>query len=457
MNCVAALMFCEKQSRIFACSAVLPHHIDTEIRQLAQPERRRILDYRFRKLALLMARFRIFAAALQFPRLLYVAVAMLVFVSTSAAAQSNTPFPQATELQHGPPLTNQEYVALLYQLPKHPEERDRLIDEIRKRGIAFALTPGLLSLTATKSGNDTLLRHTLEEANRRRLNPAAAARPSAAEAIELLERTRKATLGAVQQMPDYLVKQQISRSRAIGTTNNWNVYDRLSIAVSYRQNVGEQYKLLSVNGMPPSVDEQEGSRYGERIGGTTSTGEYVSMLTQLFEPATQAQFEAVDTDTLRTRRTVVYEYSVKRELSQQTLEFQAGIDATPVKTVVGYRGRIWVDRDDNRVLRLETISVEIPPDFPITAARSVIDYEWVTINDVSHLLPSRAIIELTSRLGARTEQTRNDILFRGYRKFGTEVKITDIDETDFPADAPEEEPKKPETRPVLKPAPVKKP
>jgi hypothetical protein len=71
------------------------------------------------------------------------------------------------------------------------------------------------------------------------------------------------------------------------------------------------------------------------------------------------------------------------------------------------------------------------------------------------LLPSRAVIELTSHLGLQTEQTRNDILFRGYRKFGTEVKITDIDEKDFPPDAPAEEPKKPEAPPVLKPAPKK--
>ena len=404
-----------------------------------------------------MERSRIFPSTRFSSSFLAVAFVLLATYSPVALAQNSSPFVQPTELQQGPPLTNQEYVALLYQLPKHPEERDRLIDQIRKRGIAFQLTPGILSLTATKSGNDSLLRHTLEEANRRRVNPALAVRPSAAEAAELLERTRKATLGAAQQMPDYLVKQQITRSRAIGTTSNWNVYDRLSIAVSYRQNVGEQYKLLSVNGMPPNVDEQEGSNYGEKIGGTTSSGEYVSMLVQLFETATQAEFEAVDTDTLRGRRTVVYEYSVKRELSKQTLQFQAGIEASPVGTIVGYRGRIWVDREDNRVLRLETISVEIPPDFPITAARSVIDYEWVAINEVSHLLPSRALIELTSRLGSRTEQTRNDILFRGYRKFGTEVKITDIDETDFPADPPEEQPKKPEAAPVLKPVPPKKP
>jgi hypothetical protein len=84
-------------------------------------------------------------------------------VTVSAAAQ-DSPFPKATDLQHGPPLTNQEYVSMLYQLPRHPEDRERIVDEIRKRGIAFTVTPGLLSLTATKSGNDPVLRRTLEEA-----------------------------------------------------------------------------------------------------------------------------------------------------------------------------------------------------------------------------------------------------------------------------------------------------
>jgi hypothetical protein len=387
------------------------------------------------------------------PLLVLMLLALTAGSFSSASAQDNNPFPQATDLQHGPPLTNQEYVAMLYQLSKNPGERDRIIDEIRKRGIGFAVTPGLLSLTATKSGNDSLLRHTLEEANRRRVNPAGTALPPSAEGLALLERTRKATLAAAEHMPDYLVKQQITRSRALGGTSNWNVYDRLSIAVSYRQNVGEQYKLLSVNGMPPNEDEREGSSYGEKLGGATSTGEYVSMLTLLFADATQAEFEMVDTDTLRGRRTIVFEYHVRRELSRQNLKFQASINAKSVETVVGYRGRIWIDREDSRVLRLEAISVEIPPDFPISAASSVIDYDWVTIVDVSHLLPSRAIIELSSHLGVQREQTRNDILFRGYRKFGTEVKITDIDDSDFPPDKPEEtEPPKPANAPVLKPA-----
>src|ERR1044071_6042492 len=120
-------------------------------------------------------------------------VGLLAFIYPAIALAQDSPFPQETGLQHGPPLTNQEYVSMLYQLPRHPEERDRIVDEIRKRGIAFVVTPGLLSLTATKSGNDPVLRRTLEEANRRRENPVGSTLPPSAESATLLEQTRRAT------------------------------------------------------------------------------------------------------------------------------------------------------------------------------------------------------------------------------------------------------------------------
>jgi hypothetical protein len=373
-----------------------------------------------------------------------------LFLSSALAQTGNAPFPQATELQQGPPLTNQEFVQLLYQLPKHPETKDKLVDDIRKRGIAFPITDGLRSLVATKSGNDAMLQRTLAEADRRRSNPVVASLPPTTEGLELLERARKATLGAAETMPDYLVKQQIIRSHAYGQSKNWAVYDRLSIAVSYRQTAGEDYKLLSINGMPATADQG----YGMKLGGTVSTGEYVTALSELFKPESRAEFNMVDTDTLRGRRTIVYEYEVKKQFSHQTLGWGEG-GSLMQSTIAGYRGRVWIDRENNRVLRLEDISTEIDAGFPITAASKLIDFEWVAINGVEHLLPARAVVELTARERGQTEQTRNEILFRGYRKFGSEVKIIDIDDKDFPPDKPEDEPKKPETPPTLKPAPKK--
>ena len=352
---------------------------------------------------------------------------LLFFSSTVARAQPQTPRP----------LTSQELVRLVYQLPAHPEKRDEIAEAIRTRGLGFPLTDGLRSLVATKSGNDALLRRTLEEAERRRVNPTAAALPPEAEGLELLEKTRAATLAAAATMPDFLVKQQITRSQAFGNTSNWNIYDRLTIAVSYRANGGEQYKLLAVNGMQPAVEAGEGSDYSGKLGGTTSTGEYVSILSELFKPERQAKFRLVDTDLLRKRPTLIYEFEVKQEHSAQRIQTSG---ATNASVITGFRGRIWVDRESHRVLRLEDISAEIPRDFPVTAASSVIDYDWVSINEQPHLLPSRAIIQLTAREGPRIVQTRNDILFKGYRKFGSELKIIDIDDKDFVPDEPEKTP-----------------
>jgi hypothetical protein len=330
------------------------------------------------------------------------------------------------------PLTSQELVRLVYQLPTHPEKRDEVIEEIRRRGIGFTLTDGLRSVVASKSGNDVLLRRTLEEAERRRLNPVASALPPEAEARELLAKTRVATLAASEAMPDFVVKQQITRSRAYGNTNNWTTLDRLTIAVSYRASAGEEYKLLAINGLPPGTEVKEGSGY-EQIGGTSSAGEYVSMLAALFKETTHAEFKPVDTDLLRGRRTIVYEFEVKQEFSKQSIKASGN-----QSIITGYRGRIWADRENYRVLRLEETATTIPAGFPITAASSRIDYDWVTINEQQYLLPSQFEVKLTATVGNQAIQTRNEIRFRNYQKYGAEVKIIeDIEGDDEPEKKPE--------------------
>ncbi|PWT88248.1 MAG: hypothetical protein C5B55_13425 [Blastocatellia bacterium] len=344
------------------------------------------------------------------------------------------------------PLTSQEFVSLLYTLPRHPEKRDEIIDEIRKRGIGFALTDGMRGLVATKSGNDALLRRTLEEADRRRANPTSAALPSAEEADGLLERTRNVTLAAANAMPDFLVKQIVKRSVAYGNTTNWVPQDNLTIAVGFRAQAGEEYKLLTVNGIPTPDDVKESRDYSKYVKGATSSGvEYISAVADVFKPETKTEFRVVDTDTLQGRHTVVYEYVVQKDRSQLTLT----VGETGNSAVVGSRGRIWIDRELDRVLRFEQIATEIPGDFPITAASSVIDYDWVSINEHKYLLPSRSEILLTTNNGRMVLQSRNDVRFRSYQKFGAELKVVDeVGEDDDPADNPE--PAKP-AKPVKPP------
>lgn len=331
------------------------------------------------------------------------------------------------------PLTSEEVVRRLHELPRHPERKDALVEDIRTRGIDFALTSGLRSLIATKSGNDSLLRRTLEEADRRRVNPATSTLPSETEANELLGRARVATVAAAAAMPDFIVKQLIRRTIAHGNTNNWIPQDNLAIAVSYRANIGEEYKLLSVNGRPLGPEVKEGKTYSKYVGGASSSGvEYISALADLFAPYSQTTFKPVDTDLLLNRHTVVYEYEVKRLNSKLTLSAEHSRT-----TDVGSRGRLWIDRESGRVMRFEQIATEIPGDFPITAASSLIDYDWVTIGEQKFVLPVRSEILITSVSRGKWLQSRNEIRFRGYQKFGAELKVIDeIDEKDFPPENP---------------------
>ena len=334
------------------------------------------------------------------------------------------------------PLNNQEFVSLLYQLQRNPNMRDEVVEQVRTRGIGFPLTDGMRSLVATKSGNDSVLRRTIEEAERRRVNPKASALPSETEGRELLERTRNVTLAAANAMPDFLVKQIIKRQVAYGQTANWIPQDNLTIAVGYRANVGEEYKILTVNGMPAGPEQGEASRDYSKYApkGASSSGvEYISAQADIFKPEAQTEFRMVDTDVILGKRTVVYEYTVKKDNSQLTLS----LADTGARATVGSRGRLWIDREMDRVVRFEQIATEIPPGFPITAASSLIDYEWVAINERKFLLPTHSEILLTTVSPKFVLQSRNDIKFRSYQKFGAELKVVDeVGEDDDDAPPP---------------------
>jgi hypothetical protein len=187
--------------------------------------------------------------------------------------------------------------------------------------------------------------------------------------------------------------------------------------------------------MPVSPDVQPTRDYGKYVprGARTSGVEYISALKDIFNPDTKAEFRVVDTDVVQTQRTVIYEYVVKKEMSTFALTY--GDDGP--RTFVGARGRLWIDRELNRVLRFEQILTEIPPDFPITAGSMLIDYDWVTINEKKYLLPTHSEVFMTSVNPNAVLQSRNDIRFRGYQKYSAELKVIDeVGEDDEPPAPP---------------------
>ncbi len=328
------------------------------------------------------------------------------------------------------PLSQTEYVKMLYDLQKNAGSKDDLIEAIRKRGISFELTDGLRSLTRTKSKNDSDVQRTLEEADRRRQNPGAAKLPSEKESQKVLEMTRTNTLAAVEEMPDFTVKQLISRSAAYAGTNNFRGLDRLVVAVNYRSSGQEEYKLLSKNGV--LENNPTGKQAYSEVGGTSSTGEFVTVLAKIFKTESDTKFEVIDTDTIRNRPSIVYSYSIVRDKAKQQITSLGAFDDS---VITGMEGKIWIDRADFRVLRVESAATEIPESFRIRSANRTIDYDWVMIADEKYLLPTLSDVRLTSRESNQLYETRNVIRFKDYQKYGSEVTIIEEDIT------PEDKPK----------------
>jgi hypothetical protein len=321
------------------------------------------------------------------------------------------------------PLTQPEYVKMLYGLQKAPGSRQDIIAALRRRGIDFALTDGIRSLTRSKGGNDEELKRALEEAGRRKQDPVAAQLPSKKETADILDNARKKTLEAVGEMPDFVVKQQIQRSAAYAGTGNFRGLDRLVVAVSYRSTGQEEYKVLSLNGVIQN-NAQNKESYMD-AGGTSSTGEFVTMLATIFKPASETVFEAIETDIIRGRRALVLDFSVERDKAKQQI---VALGPPSNSTITGIQGKIWIDRDDFRVLRVESSATGIPADFPIRTAKRSIDYDWVKIADEKYLLPSLSDVRLTMRERSDVYETRNLIKFKEYQKFGTDITIIDDDD-----------------------------
>nr|MBA3353458.1 hypothetical protein [Blastocatellia bacterium] len=163
-------------------------------------------------------------------------------------------------------------------------------------------------------------------------------------------------------------------------------------------------------------------------------GEFVEDLAKIFKPDSKTQFELLTTDTVRSRRTLVYEYTINIENNKS-----GGVGLKgPVfqSSPAGEKGKIWIDRDSFRVLRIEYRLTDIAPTFAVKAVTKTIDYEMVDIAGDKYLLPIISDFRGTVQNGERRFESRNVIRFRNYNKYGSDVTIVEEDSEPVPDEKP---------------------
>lgn len=231
--------------------------------------------------------------------------------------------------------------------------------------------------------------------------------------LPLLDQAREFALASLGELPDFLADQTIRRSTLI--RGAWQHRDLLETTVSYEQEVGEKIRLVSVDGQPTAKTYED-------VGGTTNVGTFSWHVTAPFQPSANAEFLETAGERYRGRDCAIFHYKVLKVNSKYKL--RAGIAGTPeTEAIVGYSGRMWIDRETKFVLRVEMISEDIPPDFPMSHSEVVVDYDWVTISGRRFWMPVNA--EALAEFPKQGQTFLNVIDFRNYRKFEGQIQVVD--------------------------------
>ena len=245
---------------------------------------------------------------------------------------------------------------------------------------------------------------------------------------QVLNGAREYAINYTKSLPNFICVQVARRYYDPTGTNDYRNYDTVMTKLTYFDEK-EKYELLSVN------DRFTTASY-EKLGGTISSGEFGSMMKEIFEPSTDAEFHWLRWATLRGHRAHVYTYVVDQPHSKWSiLDRQSNDQISP-----GYSGLIFIDRDSNTVMRVTLKAEGIPPTFPIQEADDRLDYDTVEISGQPFILPLMAQIHLRA---GKTNQ-KNDIEFHNYRKFSadTTLKFDDVAVGPLPDDKTKEQPVK---------------
>jgi len=231
--------------------------------------------------------------------------------------------------------------------------------------------------------------------------------PDSEEQGRIIQQTREYALNYTKQLPNFICVQVTRRDfDPTGTGNNWYHSDTITARLSY--NGTENYEVILHNNQPVTNANMR------QFGGTTSEGEFASMLDQIFELESHTAFSWDHWGKLRGRKTYVFAYDVQQEFSHYHVEADDKLSIVPA-----YRGLVYIDEDTKMVVKIVMTPYDMPGTFPIHDINTSLDYDFETIGDAQYMLPLKSV--LTSKRDR--QMTKNDIEFRLYRKFGTESSI----------------------------------
>jgi len=224
----------------------------------------------------------------------------------------------------------------------------------------------------------------------------------------IIEKAREAAGSFLESLPNYYCQELMTRYQSAPNSKNWQPTDVVSMALVF-ENGKESYRNLAINGKATKKNIED-------LSGSWSTGEFGSVLADVFSPATAADFEYRKESRSAGRASLVYDFSVEREHSHWRIMVASQL-VSPA-----YKGSVWVDKETSRVLRIEMQATHMPDAFPVDKVEMATDYEFVRFGDRQYLVPVHA-----ESLGCQRDSSscnREAIDFRNYHRYAGESNIT---------------------------------
>jgi hypothetical protein len=310
----------------------------------------------------------------------------------------------------------------------------RVVEDLQGKG-AGSKTVAALNRLAESSASLTPPAVKAEAAKPKPIPP-----PSYEEQNRILSDVREYALNYSQSLPDFIALQVTirygDRNFKAGSDGSWAQLDRVAEKLSYFEQ-HEKYELISQN------DNAMFGKTFESLDGAISRGEFGTVMRDIFDPQSAGEFHWLRWGTLRGQLCYVFSYVIDQPHSRSTIDYNHGeARATP-----GYHGLIYVPKGTDTITRI-TADQDVAPSFPLQDVHQIVDYNNVDISGQKFLLPWKSSVLMRHDRMA----DKNDIEFRGYRKYSadTSIKFDDVDDPATPDDKTNQE--QPATAPQ---APIK--
>lgn len=262
--------------------------------------------------------------------------------------------------------------------------------------------------------------------------PAPRPAPPLKDQERIIEEAREVALTYTKKLPDFICLQYTRRYLDRTGTGYFQQYSTIAERLSYFEQK-EDYKFISVNG-----DSAVTQKSRDMLGGAISSGEFGTMLREVFEPETEAEFHFERWGNWHGHICYVYNYHVTRSNSRWTIDYEHGAQTYRP----AYSGLIYIEKDAPVVIKLTLVAEGIPPTFPIQEAQSSLEYDYQEISGQQFLLPVRS--EMIMRDSKSVN--KNEVEFRNYRKYSAEAVIKF--DTEAAASTESEKPKDDKTNPA---------